>query len=74
MENLILFGLVMFILYLIAKSGDQDAQVEIVDDNRPLPGDRFKQKEKMFYHPVTGYKGTRSEMDAYIVNRENERR
>jgi hypothetical protein len=24
----------------------------------------------MFYHPVTGYKGTKSEMDVYIINRE----
>lgn len=27
-------------------------------------------KEEHFYHPTTGYKGTRSEMDTYIVNRE----
>lgn len=29
-----------------------------------------KPKEEEFYHPVTGYKGTKSEMDAYIINRE----
>lgn len=31
-----------------------------------------EEKEEMFYHPVTGYKGTKAEMDTYIMNRERE--
>jgi hypothetical protein len=26
--------------------------------------------EETFYHPTTGYKGTKSDMDTYIINRE----
>ena len=31
-----------------------------------------KEEEEMFYHPVTGYKGNKVNMDAYIQNREKE--
>ena len=31
-----------------------------------------KEREEIFHHPVTGYSGTKSEMDTYIVNREKQ--
>ena len=31
-----------------------------------------KEHEEIFHHPVTGYSGTKSEMDAYIMNREKQ--
>jgi len=34
-----------------------------------LPPDD-KPKQEKFYHPTTGYCGTKSEMDTYIINRE----
>jgi len=29
-----------------------------------------KEHEDIFHHPITGYSGTKSEMDTYIINRE----
>lgn len=58
--------IIIFFVFLIAFSKD-DENLENDDLNWRK---NYKEKEKQFYHPVTGYKGTQSEMDAYIINRE----
>ena len=62
---IIIFSIILFILLITSK--DVEVKTEI-DDNILFKDDAEKEPE--FYHPVTGYKGTRSEMDAYIINRE----
>lgn len=59
--------IIIFIVYLIIL-GSENEDLE----NRDLNNyhHKLKNKEEEFYHPVTGYKGTKSEMDTYIINRE----
>lgn len=45
----------------------ENTAVDIDDSNNYY---KHKIQEEMFYHPVTGYRGTKSEMDTYIINRE----
>jgi hypothetical protein len=59
--------IILFFIFLIA-SGKSDENID--NDNLDRYKDYYKEKEEEFYHPVTGYKGTKSEMDAYIINRE----
>ena len=49
-----------------------ESSLEELEQELDIPyKDRFYNKEEpTLYHPVTGYKGTKSEMDTYIINRE----
>jgi hypothetical protein len=62
----------IILLLILFTSSDEDKSLEELEQELDIPyKDRFHNKnEPQFYHPVTGYKGTKSEMDAYIVNRE----
>jgi hypothetical protein len=73
METIILtISIILFVLILF--SNDDDNSLKDLEQELDIPyKDRYynsKPKEEEFYHPVTGYKGTKSEMDAYIINRE----
>jgi hypothetical protein len=73
METVILtISIILFVLILF--SNDDDNSLKDLEQELDIPyKDRYynsKPKEEEFYHPVTGYKGTKSEMDAYIINRE----
>jgi len=57
---------ILFFIFLFAFSKDDE---DLENDDLNWRED-YKEKEEQFYHPVTGYKGTKSEMDAYIINRE----
>ena len=82
MENLIFAILIIvFVVLVIIFNKDDGEPFDEMEDNWKYPDeDNYisgydpyeKDKEEMFYHPTTGYKGTRAEMDAYIINRENE--
>ena len=71
MEETIFITLSIILLLLLFIS-DKDKPLEELEQELDIPyKDRFhNRKEEEFYHPVTGYKGTRSEMDTYIINRE----
>lgn len=67
------------IIYIIAAvliiavfTSKEDKSLEELEQELDIPyKDRFHNKEEpTYYHPITGYKGTKSEMDAYIINRE----
>lgn len=58
--------IILFFIFLITFSKDDE---DIENDDLNWRED-YKEKEEQFYHPVTGYKGTKSEMDVYIINRE----
>ena len=73
METVILtISIILFVLILF--NNDDDKSLKDLEQELDIPyKDRYynsKPKEEEFYHPVTGYKGTKSEMDAYIINRE----
>jgi hypothetical protein len=59
--------IIIFIVYLIIL-GSEGKDLENKDLNNYHH--ELENKEEEFYHPITGYKGTKSEMDTYIVNRE----
>lgn len=62
--------LTMLLLIGLFTSNEDNKSLEEFETDVPH-GDKFhNKKEEQFYHPVTGYKGTKSEMDAYIINRE----
>ena len=63
---LIIIG-VIFLVVLVMSKDDNTMQIDESEDDCSF---KYENKEEQFYHPVTGYKGTRSEMDTYIVNRE----
>ncbi|HPQ80071.1 MAG TPA: hypothetical protein PLG47_06425 [Candidatus Dojkabacteria bacterium] len=71
MQEWIFIGIAVFIMFLLIISSFKS---ELKDDCEvPYKDIKYnKEKEEMFYHPVTGYKGTRADMDAYIINREKE--
>jgi hypothetical protein len=58
--------IILFFVFLIAFSKDNTDS----ENNDINWREDYKEKEESFYHPVTGYKGTKSEMDVYIINRE----
>ena len=73
METVILtISIILFVLILF--SNDDAKSLKDLEQELDIPyKDRYynsKPKKEEFYHPVTGYKGTKSEMDAYIINRE----
>ena len=77
MEEFCIFcSIVLFLSIVFGKSDDENKSLEeqMFDDEQQLDvnyRDRYyNSKEPEFYHPVTGYKGTKSEMDTYIINRE----
>lgn len=79
MEDVILFaaiGIVFVLVFLknFNESNCTEEELWEMENELDIPyKDRFnKTDEPMFYHPVTGYKGNRANMDAYIVNRERE--
>jgi len=59
---------VILLLLLIISREDNSTKIESKDIN-PHTWRELEDIE-CFYHPVTGYKGTKSEMDTYIINRE----
>lgn len=69
---------VIMLYFSIKNDKDLSLEEKIFEDEQMLDinyRDRFyNRKEPEFYHPVTGYKGTKSEMDAYIINRERKLR
>ena len=70
------FLIIIFFVFLIVFNKDN----EDIEDNEDVENNHLswredmyykeKEEEESFYHPVTGYKGTKSEMDTYIINRE----
>lgn len=58
--------IILFFVFLIVFSKDNK---DLENDDLNWRED-YKEKEEQFYHPVTGYKGTKFEMDVYIINRE----
>lgn len=65
--------IIVFVLLLIILTSKEDESLEELEQKLDIPyKDRYynSKKEEQFYHPVTGYKGTKSEMDVYIINRE----
>ena len=63
-------AIVLFGLLLISK--EDNTMISDIDETFDYRFYETKEKEEEFYHPVTGYKGTRSQIDAYICNREND--
>lgn len=68
MEIIVKILILLLVIYIFTFKDDDKSLEEELD----IPyKDRFhNKKEPEYYHPVTGYKGTKSEMDAYIINRE----
>lgn len=69
----ITFGILALLLIVgLFTSKDEDKSLEELEQELDIPyKDRFhNKKEPEYCHPVTGYKGTKSEMDTYIINRE----
>ena len=61
--------ILFFVFLIIFNKNDKD----IENNDLSWREDMYykeKEEEESFYHPVTGYKGTKSEMDTYIINRE----
>ena len=76
-----ILAICLFVIMLYFNTKDNkklSLEEQIFEDEQILDipyKDRFyNKKEPEFYHPVTGYKGTKSEMDAYIINREKKLR
>ena len=67
---LIIIGIIFFIALVILKD-DNNMQIDETEDDYSFKNEA---KEEQFYHPVTGYKGTRSEMNTYIQNRERDKK
>ena len=65
MEETIFIIIIIIFFIALLKSSD------VTKDNYSFR-DEFKDenKEEQFYHPTTGYKGTKEEMNTYIINRE----
>jgi len=63
----IIISIVLIIVLIMSKEVDSE---DMENEKFSFRNDLKIEKEPQFYHPTTGYKGTRSEMDAYIVNRE----
>ena len=63
----ILIIIIFFVFLIIFSKNDEDVENKDLD---LFKNTSYKKKEEEFYHPVTGYKGTKSEMDTYIMNRE----
>ena len=73
MSDLIfIFVIILFVILLSSSNNEKD--LSTYDDEPPRFKDYRGDEEPKFYHPVTGYKGTKAEMDAYIINREKELR
>ena len=71
MEEWIFIGIAVFLIFLLVIAS---SKTEVRDDydSTYMGIGPSKAKEEMFYHPVTGYKGNKANMDAYITNREKE--
>jgi len=76
----LIISIVLLFLIFTSKEEEKTLEEQLFEDEQQLDishKDRFynsKPKEEQFTHPVTGYKGTKSEMDAYIINREKKLR
>lgn len=71
METILTILFIILFFYILSKGPEWELKPK--DDTEDIDNEinyKDKPKEEMFYHPVTGYKGTKSEMDAYICNRE----
>lgn len=69
MNDLIfIFVIILFVILLFSSNDEKD--LSTYDDEPTRFKDYREDEEPKFYHPVTGYKGTKAEMDAYIINRE----
>jgi hypothetical protein len=79
MNSLIIIGVVVFVV-LIILINSTDAPYSIDDHHDDIMKNYDEEKwikyqkehEEIFHHLVTGYSGTKSEMDTYIVNREKQ--
>ena len=70
MEIIIYLIITIIAMILIGFSSTSKLDYSVYEDVSDTP---YKDKEEeMFYHPVTGYKGNKANMDAYIQNREKE--
>lgn len=69
MEEWIFIGIAVCLMFLLIVASSKS---ELKDDYEVSYKDIKYNEEKgeMFYHPVTGYKGDKANMDAYIINRE----
>ena len=73
MNDLIFIFVVILFVILLSSSNDEK-DLSTYENEPPRFKDYREDKEPKFYHPVTGYKGTKAEMDAYIINREKKLR
>lgn len=79
MGNIIFIGVIIFVV-LIILINSTNTSYSIEDHHRDIMKDYDEEKwikyqkehEDIFHHPVTGYSGTKSEMDTYIINREKQ--
>jgi hypothetical protein len=79
MSNLIFIGIIVFVVLIIVINST-NTPYSIDDYHNDVMKDYDKEKwikyqkehEEIFHHPVTGYSGTKSEMDTYIINREKQ--
>lgn len=62
--------IIIFVVFMIVMGDTDDSLNDTEQDLNTSLKNNFKEKEPEFYHPITGYKGTKSEMDTYITNRE----
>jgi hypothetical protein len=72
MENYVVIGTLIVAFFLILLFGGNSETPTFPDEDLYKPSDLDEEDEEMFYHPVTGYKGNRANMDAYIQNREKD--
>lgn len=74
-ETILIIISIVFLILLVISKDDNTMQIDETEDDYSFRNEiRNQNNEEQFYHPVTGYKGTRSEMDAYIQNREREKK
>lgn len=73
LSEIVFLCVIILISYLISQQEDIEESEEEIHSLEGYSEPRYEDEE-MFYHPVTGYKGTRDQMDAYIQNRERDMR
>jgi len=74
--ELIVLGIICILFLAVVILTTNSERSSSLEDDR-YDEDRIKfpyeeNDEEMFDHPVTGYRGTKANMDAYIQNREKE--
>ena len=76
----IIIGIVVFVVILVILINSTNTSYSIDDHHDDIMKDYDEEKwikyqkehKEIFHHPVTGYSGTKSEMDTYIANREKQ--